>query len=69
MPVLFFRKRMTSMASFGVTNASLVDPAVAQVYVPKPKPEEPDEPDSSEEPGDTSHHPEKWCRCCSSGSG
>lgn len=43
-----------SGGGFGVTNASLVDPAVAQVYVPKPKPEEPDEPDSSEEPGDTS---------------
>ena len=41
-----------SGGGFGVTNATLADPAVAQVYVaPKPKPEEPD---SSEEPGDTS---------------
>ena len=41
-----------SNGAFGVTNGTLADPAVGRVYVaPKPKPEEPD---SSEEPGDTS---------------
>ena len=41
-----------SNGAFGVTNGALADPAVGRVYVaPKPKPEEPD---SSEEPGDSS---------------
>ena len=41
-----------SNGAFGVTNGTLADPAVGRVYVaPKPKPEEPD---SSEEPGDSS---------------
>ena len=44
---------------FGVTNASLADPAVGRVYTPKPKPEpeppvEPDEPDNPDSSGDPS---------------
>ncbi len=41
-----------SNGAFGVTNGTLADPAVGRVYVaPKPEPEEPD---SSQEPGDSS---------------
>jgi len=41
-----------SNGAFGVTNGTLADPAVGRVYVaPKPDPEEPD---SSQEPGDSS---------------
>ena len=39
---LMYRK---SGGGFGVTNGTLADPAVAQVYVPKPEPEEPNETD------------------------